>query len=127
MPDDLTQDEVNALSGTRKIDRCDCCDFNNVEVTATRVHKFSDGPLEYTIRWYCDLCRATMASNWHRSGRPEGHVLSGMAYMANTILRAIREQGEQQRRHTDQVHQILSKDIEAARLNDAVRRYREDR
>jgi len=43
------------------------------------------------ILWYCDLRRGTLASNFHRQGRPEGHVLAGMAFMVNTLLKAMRD------------------------------------
>jgi hypothetical protein len=90
--EDMTQEEVLALSGTKKVYSCDCCDSNDVEVTAIRVPKNPSRPMDsdQEIAWYCDLCSGTMASAWFRSGRPEGYVLSGVAYMVNTLLKALK-------------------------------------
>lgn len=92
MPDEMTQEEVNALSGTTKLGSCECCDFDDIQVTAYRVPKSGSRPLtsDLEIAWYCDLCSGTMASTWHLYGRIEGEMLSGICYIGNTILKAIK-------------------------------------
>ena len=90
--DNMDQAEVERLRGQSKVDTCDCCESESVIVKAYRVE---DGPFsldkqQWTIRWYCDLCASTMASEWMRYNEHDGYLLSGMAYMINTLLKEIR-------------------------------------
>lgn len=88
----LTQAQCYEVSGYERIGSCDCCEFDGLRVTATRIDAYgSPMTTPQDILWYCDLCRGTLASNFHRQGRPEGHVLAGMAFMVNTLLKAMRD------------------------------------